>query len=422
MVETLLPHNASPFMHAVEEVSGARWSLGIEDLGATLNAWTCPEDLLPWLAQTRGVDFWYKDWPEVVKRRAIAEAPKLQRQKGTMAAVRGYLALAGAQVTYVRGPADLAFAGGLTEEQRQEWLGRLPQLRSYPYQDTTQTNAAAADGNSLAADDTDLGGFLSLDPALGSVGERLFIWRRGVETPLTVLSAEREPWERGGRFTRATAVEPVARAEGAFADGLSLASAGTSVADFAGADPIAARAFTLTFGGPGIMQPVELSARTVEAPFQTVFEAYTAQAEASFADAVALTANSACACADEAAAHVYRRTYLADPTVAVPDFADGALPSDHIANFQPVTVVLGIDVSRPAAAGQWFNDGRQADGFLTDERADALLSRAVEAVRRAQGGTDVFVIDSTTFTPVTAGDAPRAGDNITAGHMIKRVH
>lgn len=422
MVKTLLPHNATPFMRASEAVSGARWALGSESLPGTLNAWTCPADLLPWLAQTRGVDFWFEDWPEDTKRRAIAEAPRLQRLKGTMAAVRGYLDLIGVQVTYVRGPSDLAFAGGLTDAQRAEWLDRLPQLRAYPYRDTVESDAATADGASVAGNEVEPGGFVSLDPAQSAVGERLFIWCKGSETPLTVLSAEREPWNRGGWFTSATAVEPIEDAGGAFADGYALASAGVDVADFAGADPIAVQAFSVTFRTDGIMQPVELRARTVEAPFQAVFEAFEPAPLTSYADHDAVTRDGICAGADDAARHVYRRTYLADPTVAVPDFADGALPSDHIANFQPVTIVLGIDVSRQAMGDEWFNDGSQTGGFLTDERADAQLSRAVEAVRRAQGGTDVFVIDSTTFTPVTAGDAPRAGDNITAGHMIKRFH
>lgn len=422
MVETLLPHNATPFMRIAEAVSGARWSLGSESLPDTLSAWTCPADLLPWLAQTRGVDFWFEDWPEVTKRRAIAETPRLQRLKGTMAAVRGYLDLIGVNVTYLRGPSDLAFAGGLTETQRAEWLGRLPQLRAYPYRDTLESDAATADGDSLAGNEVERGGFISLDPAQSAVGERLFVWRKGVETPLTVLSAERESWNRGGWFTSAIAVEQIKDEGGAFADGYALASAGAEVVDYTGADPIARQAISVTFRTDGIMQPVELSARTVDAPFQSVFEPFEPAPQTSFADHDAVTLGGICAGADDAAQHVYRRTYLADPSVAVPDFADGALPSDHIANFQPVTAVLGVDVARPASPDDLFNDGAATGGFLGDEQADALLSRAVDAVRRAQGGTDVFVIDSTTFTPVTAGDAPRAGDNITAGHMIKRFH
>ena len=39
MVETLLPHNATPFMRASEAVSGARWALGSESLPGTQNAW-----------------------------------------------------------------------------------------------------------------------------------------------------------------------------------------------------------------------------------------------------------------------------------------------------------------------------------------------------------------------------------------------
>ncbi|NSY36876.1 phage tail protein I [Leisingera sp. ANG59] len=422
MVETLLPHNATPFMRAAEAVSGARWALGSDGLPGTLNPWTCPADLLPWLAQTRGVDFWFDDWPEATKRRAIAEAPRLQRLKGTMAAVRGYLSLAGAEVTYLRAPSDLAFAGGLTPEQRAEWLGRLPQLRAYPFRDTVQTGAALADGESAAGDEQEPGAFMSLDPAQGAVGERLYIWRQGVEATLTVLDAERAPWSRGGWITEVTAVEPVEGAEGAFADGAARAGEQSDPGGLAGADPMQARAFTVSLRSDGIMQPIELTARTAAAVFETVFEPFEPQPGASFADHAVATTGGTCAGADQAAAHVFRRTYLADPAVAVPSFAEGALPSEHIANCQPVTAVLGVDVSRAARPGDMFNDGGLTGGFLGVDGTDPALSRAVEAVRRAQGGTDIFVIDSTTFTPVTAGDAPRAGDGITAGHMIKRYH
>lgn len=422
MVETLLPHNATPFMRASEAVSGARWALGSDELLGTLNPWTCPPDLLPWLAQTRGVDFWFDNWPEATKRRAIAEAPRLQRLKGTMAAVRGYLSLAGARVTYIRAPSDLAFAGGLTPEQRAEWLARLPQLRAYPFRGTVQTGAALADGDSAAGNEQEPGSFMSLDPAQGAVGERLYIWRQGVETALTVLDAERAPWSRGGWITRVTAVEPVDRTTGAFADGEARAGEQHNQGAFAGADPMQERAFTVSLRNDGIMQPLELSARSADAVFETVFEAFEPQPDASFADHAVATTSGTCAGADRAAGHVFRRTYLADPDVAVPSFAEGALPSEHIANFQPVTAVLGVDVGRIAQPGSMFNDGSLTDGFLGIDGTDPALSRAVEAVRRAQGGTDIFVIDSTTFTPVTAGDAPRAGDGITAGQMIKRYH
>ncbi len=422
MAEALLPHNATPWMLAVEQASAERWALGVDELADTLDAWTCPAHLLPWLAQTRGVDLWYDDWPETTKRRAIAEVPRLQRLKGTMAAVRGYLELVGARATYLRAPSDRAFAGGMTQAQRNEWLGRLPQLRLYPFRDSIQPDAALADEESAAGDEVNLEAFMALDPARGTAGERLFVWRYGVETQLTVLEAERAAWSRGGWITRVTAVEPVEIVEGAFADGAALAGDRADPGDIAGADPVEASAITVTVRDAGVMQPIEIVARTVEAPFEVVAQSFDAPSEAAFADHAALAAGEAGACAieDRAVEHVFRRTYLADPTVAVPEFADGALPDAFIANFQPVTAVLGIDIGRAMDPDEFFNDGARTGGFLGSDTPNVPLERAVEAVRRAQGGTDIFVIDSTTFTPVTAGDAPRAGDGITAGQMIER--
>ena len=99
MVDTLLPYNATPRMRAVERTSAERWNLPLSDILDAQDPWRAPTHLLPWLAQTRGVDLWYDDWPEMTKRRAIARAPALQKLKGTMAAIRGYLDLVSARVT-----------------------------------------------------------------------------------------------------------------------------------------------------------------------------------------------------------------------------------------------------------------------------------------------------------------------------------
>jgi len=47
----------------------------------------CPAPLLPWLAWALSVDVWDAAWPEVTKRRAIAESLAIHRIKGSRASV-----------------------------------------------------------------------------------------------------------------------------------------------------------------------------------------------------------------------------------------------------------------------------------------------------------------------------------------------
>jgi phage tail P2-like protein len=55
----------------------------------------CPAALLPWLAWTLQVEDWDPIWSEARKRAIVAEAVAIHRLRGTLAAVRRVLRLAG---------------------------------------------------------------------------------------------------------------------------------------------------------------------------------------------------------------------------------------------------------------------------------------------------------------------------------------
>ncbi|MDE0109899.1 MAG: phage tail protein I [Bryobacterales bacterium] len=102
-MKDLLPPNASRTERAVDAASAR-----IDELPVPLrdlwNPWKCPLALLPWLAATLGVETWDPGWPEAVKRRFCAEAFGVHREKGTPAALKRVLGLAGAVFNYAEGP------------------------------------------------------------------------------------------------------------------------------------------------------------------------------------------------------------------------------------------------------------------------------------------------------------------------------
>ena len=51
------------------------------------NPWTCPVEVLPWLAWNLSIDHWRASWPEQRQRAAVARSLDLHRIKGTLRAV-----------------------------------------------------------------------------------------------------------------------------------------------------------------------------------------------------------------------------------------------------------------------------------------------------------------------------------------------
>jgi phage tail P2-like protein len=86
MMNSLLPPNATRLERALE-AGGGRLPV-IETPAASIDdPWTCPAELLPWLAYGLSVDSWDTEWTEVDKREAVARSIELHRLKGTRLSV-----------------------------------------------------------------------------------------------------------------------------------------------------------------------------------------------------------------------------------------------------------------------------------------------------------------------------------------------
>jgi hypothetical protein len=102
-------------------------SVPIRDLW---NPWTCPENLLPYLAWSLSVDLWDPKWPITKRRSVVANAIKHHRLKGTLAGTETYVELVDSKVVRAITPPAKIFSGpSLSREQREDWLQSLPQIR-----------------------------------------------------------------------------------------------------------------------------------------------------------------------------------------------------------------------------------------------------------------------------------------------------
>lgn len=100
MPESLLPPNASPLEKALDAAFAERLEQIPLPVGDLWSAQNCPVQALPWLAWALAVDNWGHEWPEQIKRRAIANAFTIHAQRGTVAALRRLLESIEAEYEY----------------------------------------------------------------------------------------------------------------------------------------------------------------------------------------------------------------------------------------------------------------------------------------------------------------------------------
>lgn len=127
----ILPASETPFNKAL-----AALSTRLEAIDAPTrevwDPWTCPPQFLAVLAHAFSVDLWSEDWSVARKRSIIANAVRMHREKGTLAAIYSYLPYVDARPLAVIAPPQVVYSGPrLTREQREAWLSGLPQVRTW---------------------------------------------------------------------------------------------------------------------------------------------------------------------------------------------------------------------------------------------------------------------------------------------------
>lgn len=100
MSDSLLPSSASALERAFEKVVRRASEVDVP-IASMWSPAAAPLPVLPWLAWSLSVDEWGSEWPEDVKREAIAASPQVHRLKGTVGAVRRALAALGVSIELV---------------------------------------------------------------------------------------------------------------------------------------------------------------------------------------------------------------------------------------------------------------------------------------------------------------------------------
>lgn len=98
--KTILPNNVSDLERDLE-LALARIEQIKLPIATLWDPWQCPISVLPFLAWALSVDQWHSHWPDIVKRRVVANTLSVHRNKGTRRAVEQALSDLGVNVDLV---------------------------------------------------------------------------------------------------------------------------------------------------------------------------------------------------------------------------------------------------------------------------------------------------------------------------------
>ena len=393
---SLLPANATPMERALEAVGAARRPLPAALIKSVWSPEDCPADLLDTLANMLSVDYWDGAWDEARKRAWIRQALPLHRIKGTLAALRAYLAQAdGEIVRVVRPPEGLALAPNQSIEDHDAWLRSLPQLRIYPPRIETA-------GLPLFA--VDLGGLdcdaLAADFTPAETARRAVIWEDGVETPVGL--DDREGLAR-------LVVSPRQPLGPLWA----LDCAGGALA----ADDDVAPIYVLGFDdGLTLPSPARPGRR-----LQMVRPSYVSDlivADCVFGDGAALDCDWL---ADDLTARIYYRVPWLRPQEATAGSLGaiyGALDLTRL-DMAPRTAELVCSLPGVAPPLGWSIEVDGLDCAAAWETDEAPIWRACDALSAAKRGTDKIVLNTNLSRPLVAGAPLYAGETYHAGEWTR---
>ncbi len=86
-VASILPPTSTRLERAVEQATARIGAIDVDLPPRLWNPWTCPVEMLPWLAWGLSMDSWDNRWPVAVRRQRVASAIAIQRRKGTAQSV-----------------------------------------------------------------------------------------------------------------------------------------------------------------------------------------------------------------------------------------------------------------------------------------------------------------------------------------------
>nr|WP_281421479.1 phage tail protein I [Chelatococcus asaccharovorans] len=193
-----MPPSANRWELAHELTDAWRWSqLDPHWIVRQTSPLTCDPTVLPVLAWDRSVDLWDNSWPIEKKRHIASISFQLHRAKGTLGGIKAHVSIMGGRIIKATVPPAKTFLmPKLTDEERQSFLARFPQLRIYPYRVREQDRFITTTNGSMGLKMSFVGHMFPRDTrAYDRYRREARLWDRGVETVLTYKEVRREVFD-----------------------------------------------------------------------------------------------------------------------------------------------------------------------------------------------------------------------------------
>jgi hypothetical protein len=413
--QTLLPPNHTAFEEAFD-LTGARIDELPVEIPKLVRPWEIPPAHLPWLAWGLSVDLWEPDWTQEKHRTLAARALPMHARKGTQASITEHIRIMGAEPRrFIVPPAKTYLMEGFTEEERQAFLARFPQLRIYPFvaRGTYRYGhfTSAAFGRSKAFLDAscikDVG-------AWSRYVRTAKLWDRGEETTLTIRAVTPEGVGRfyaaefdevilGAKPTRALHLDTPPKAKAFLVDDFGVAQRFIRISRDASYSYRLGRE-TYTTAWP--------NADLVDVRPQSMAERHQGQPGALYATGRQFIAGKHLP-PTIAWQHIYERWHIHDPD-RVPDVR---IRSTHLGYTRLGMPPFHAEIrTRIAGTQSPRTAGLFVTGYLmTGDRRP--IGRIREAVRVSKSLRDRILLDTKTFRFPRAGDRLRFG-TVTLGRYI----
>jgi hypothetical protein len=187
--QTLLPPNRTPFEEAFD-LTGARVDeLGIE-VPKLVRPFEIPSTHLAWLAWGLSVDLWEPEWAEEQHRTLAARSLPMHARKGTQFSISEHIRIMGGDPRrYIVPPAKTFMMEAFTDEERQLFLARFPQLRIYPF---VERESSVSNSRFLSGPDGPPTSFCGWSRVNSRWYRSAKLWDRGEETTLTIRAVTPE--------------------------------------------------------------------------------------------------------------------------------------------------------------------------------------------------------------------------------------
>jgi hypothetical protein len=413
--QTLLPPNHTQLEEAFD-LTGARIDELAVDVAKLVRPWDIPATHLAWLAWGLSVDLWEPEWSEERHRTLSARSLPMHACRGTQASIAEHIRIMGADPRrFIVPPAKTFLMEALTEEEREAFLARFPQLRIYPFVARGTYRFAHFTSSAFGRAKAFLDASCVKDVGAWSRYVRTAkLWDRDAETTLTI---------------RAVTLEGVGRFHAAAFDEVVLGAKPTSALHLDA--PPRARAFLVDDFGVAqrlIRIPRDASysyrlgretyttsypdADLVDVRPQSVAERHEGQQGALYSTSRQFIAGKHLP-PSIAWRHIYERWHIHDPD-RVPDVR---LRSTHLGftrlGMPPYHAEIRTRISgaqAPRTAGLFVN------GYLMRGNRRPI-SAIREAVRVSKSLRDRILLDTKTYRLPRAGDRLKTG-TVTLGRLI----